>query len=208
MDATRMQMDPYTHNTFWYPDQIIITFQLKPGQIEPYSPVLPENARNREEMSDERAPLNFFFPVLPTYRKKDAIDALNVESLNAFLAENHYPRLSPINIRDTLRFPGATPPANADQVGKYLFTSIDIHERYVPTVIGFFTFSPDEVPVSNDSSLSNVDPVVRLVNFINDHLNEIKDEPENTYRVPIISAAPTWLVGASDSRPVGCPLTP
>ncbi|MGZ6384128.1 MAG: S8 family serine peptidase [Ktedonobacteraceae bacterium] len=220
MDGTRMQMDPYMHNTFWYPDKITITFQFKPGQIEPYHPIrIDTNASDREEMGDgnkdmddERRPLDFFFPVLPTYQKEDAVDALNVDgqttSLNAFLSDNGYPRLSPIDITDTLRFPGTLPPARADFVGKYLFTSIDIHEMYVPTIIGFFKFAPDKVPVSSDDSNRNIDPVVRLVNFINEYLNEIKDEPENRYRVPIVSASPTWLVGSCDSRPVGCPLTP
>ena len=217
MDATRMQMDPYMHNTYWYSDQITITFQFKPGQLEPYTPALNESARDREEIGGERGPLNFFFPVLPTFIKAQAIDALNVNlpsptSLNAFLSDNGYPTLSPIDITDTLHFPGTIPPANPDHVGKYLFTSIDIHERYVPTIIGFFAFDPDKVPGSEDASYSRIDPVVRLVNFINEHLDDLKieDGAENgkKYQVPIVSASPTWLVGATDHTPTGCPLTP
>lgn len=213
MDATRMQMDPYMHNTYWYPDQITITFQFKPGQIEPYTPALNENARVREEIGDGRELSNFFFPVLPTFIKEQAITALNVNlesrtSLNVFLSDNRYPTLRPIDVTDTLRFPGATPPANPDHVGKYLFTSIDKDERYIPTIIGFFAFDPAKVPISEDTSYSRSDPVVRLVNFINERLEEIKDEPGNKYQVPIISASPTWLVGATDHTPTGCPLTP
>jgi hypothetical protein len=211
MDSSNMQMNLYMHNTFWYKDQITITFQLKPGQLKPHSPGSEEDARDKEDRDHEEGPLDFFFPVLPSYEKEDAINALNVDqgstSLNEFLSSNGYPTLRPIDFTNTLRSPETTPPARADLVGKYLFSSIDTNNEFVPIIIGFFSFKPEE-PMSEDASVSKLDPVVRLVNFINEHLNEIKDEPGNKYQVPIVSASPSWIVGSSGSVPVGCPLTP
>ncbi len=224
-----MQMDPYMHNTYWYPDQITITFQLKSGTVQPTGDVPAENAHDGEAMPDQRGSSGIIFPTFPTFPKKDTIAALNVDGLNSFLLANHYPMLSPIDITDTLRFPGATPPADSNEVGKYLFTSRDTEGNYFPTVIGFFKFDPNKVPVSLAGSVSekasmsengsvdddhdsndydhvneSISPIVNFVNFINkrENLDQLKEN------VPIVSASPTWLAGATDSRPVGCPLTP
>jgi len=45
--------------------------------------------------------------------------------------------------------------------------------------------------------------VVDLVKLINSNLNELQKKD-----VPIVAASPVWLMGATDPKPVGCPLTP
>jgi hypothetical protein len=203
MNNMQMQMDSSTHNAFWLEDRITITFQLEPdGQKGPP----------------------------PTFDKGKTIAALNLKELNAFLQQNNYPNLDTIDFTDTLRAPGATPPADTEQIGKYLFTSIDDQGQYVPTVISFFKFdsmammssptrsSPAMASMPGNGSAKNDhdndgddngkgrgDPVVSLVNFINrpENLRHLRNQ-----KVPIVSASPTWLTGATPQAPVGCPLTP
>jgi hypothetical protein len=133
------------------------------------------------------------------------------------------PTLNSIDFTDTLRAPGATPPSDPMLIGKYLFSSRDQQGNFFPTLISFLKFDPTEMKTppaspssamaampangSTDENPNNVDriaPVPRLVNYINNHLDELRSH----YHVPILSAAPTWLTGSTDSRPVGCPLTP
>ena len=33
MNNMQMQMDPYTHNAFWFEDRITVTFQLGPDAV-------------------------------------------------------------------------------------------------------------------------------------------------------------------------------
>jgi hypothetical protein len=166
----------------------------------------------------------------PTFDKTSAISALNVKDLNGFLDEKKFPMLHTISFTDTLRAPGAVPPADPQQVGKYLFTSRDDQGRYVPTLICFFKFDSMGMASSSAGSSSTMalsgngsanddhdnddddhgkgsgDPVPRLVNFINRQEN--LDYLRNQLKVPIVSASPTWLTGGSGYVPVGCPLSP
>jgi len=241
MNNMQMHMDPYMHSAFWYPDQITVTFQYPPRQI-PVEPLeahvkMPgENASAEAGMAGQGGTSAIMFPPIPTFRKKDAIGSLNVnnpdrnaKSLNNFLADSEpsYPALQPIDFTDTLRFPGDTPPADPELVGKYLFTTRDEEGNYVPTVIGLFKFDPDKIPASSAGSSSklasshgngsmndgqdrnddghdrgDIPPVIRLVNYINSNLDILKSD------VPIVSASPTWITGGSPYAPVGCPLIP
>jgi hypothetical protein len=164
MNNMPMQMDPYTHNAFWYPDQITLIFQfksgvippLKPGQIAQEREVRGEGAPMEEGMADQEEPSANFFP---TFDKSKVIDALNVDgrrSLNALLSNNLYSKLSSIDFTDTLRSPEDTPPQDPNLVGKYLFTSIDERGNPVPTVIGFFKFDPGKIPASIAASSSEM----------------------------------------------------
>ena len=239
MNNMQMQMDPYMHNAFWYLDQITITFQFKPGvipfvqpaQIPRQGEVGGEKAPMEEGMGDQEEPSGFLFP---TFDKTYAINALKVivvQGFNAFLSDQLYPELSSIDFTDTLRSPGDTAPRDPDQVGKYLFTSIDDQRHPFPTVIGFFKFDPNMVPASGASSSSEtasmggngssgeghgndgIPPVIKLVTKINDNLDvlqqKIKDIDRGQYEGTIVSASPIWLTGGSPySVPVGCPLSP
>ncbi|HEY6284263.1 MAG TPA: S8/S53 family peptidase [Ktedonobacteraceae bacterium] len=226
MNNMQMQMDQFTHNAFWLDDRITVTFQLGP-EATPIPPPgeIPSGhiVTNNEMTAREGSP--------PTFDKTSAINALNLRELNDFLDKSNYPILNTIDFTDTMRTPGAIPPANPEQIGKYLFTSIDDQGQYVPTVICFFKFdsmamksSPVGSPTANtsmsgngqandnhkndgnDNGKSSSDPVVSLVNFINrqDTLEYLR----NQLNVPIISASPTWLTGGSPYAPVGCPLSP
>ena len=220
-----MQMDQFTHNAFWLEDRITLTFQLGPkaDRIPTSAGVRDATMATHEGMADEDEGQDEFGPP-PILNKTSVIRALMLGKLNDFLDMQTYPHLNAIDFTDTLRTPGAIPPANADQIGKYLFTSIDDQGRPVPTVICFFKFDSKQVPLSSTSSSSAmnpmpgngsasmgngegvVDPVVRYVNFINqpDTLNHL----QNTLKIPIVSASPTWITGGSGVVPVGCPLCP
>ncbi len=221
MNNTQMHMDPYMHNAFWLEDRITVTFQLGPGakRIYPGGGV-PNGNVTLDEEEDEGPP--------PTFDKASAIPALKVNDLNGFLAGKGKPILDTIDFTDTLRAPGDTPPDDPQQVGKYLFTSKDERGRYVPTLICFFKFDPAGMRSSstgsssamasmsgsgstkddhdNDDDDHHVEPVPRLVNFINRQEN--LDYLQNQLQVPIVSASPTWLTGGSADVPVGCPLSP
>jgi hypothetical protein len=222
MKNMHMQMDQYTHNAFWLEDRITLTFQLGPDakRIPPGGGIPADNtAMDKGMVAQDNPP--------PTFDKVSAIPALKLKELNGFLDEKNYPILNTIDFTDTLRAPGATPPADPQQIGKYLFTSRDDEGRYVPTVICFFKFDPMGVPSSptgpsstmasmsgngsanddTDQDKDHTDPVARFVNFINrqDTLEYLR----NQLQVPIISASPTWLTGGSPYQvPVGCPLSP
>jgi len=222
MNDTQMPMDPYMHNAFWLQDRITVTFQLGPG-----TPTVPPGGGVPDQVavSGEEEPPPFISP--PTFDKTKAISALKVNDLNGFLKGNRYPTLNPIDFTDTLRAPGATPPADPEQVGKYLFTSRDDQGRYVPSMICFFKFDSTGMrssPAGSSSEMSSmpgngsadngqgnddgkIDPVPRLVNFINDQKN--LDYLKNQLQVPIVSASPTWFTGSTpNSWPVGCPVAP
>ena len=221
MNTMQMQMDQYTHNAFWLEDRITVTFQLGPDakRIPPQGEIASDNAAMDKGMGAKDGPP-------PTFDKASAIRALNLRELNGFLDEKNYPILNTIDFTDTLREPGVTPPADPQQVGKYLFTSKDDQGRYVPTIICFFKFASMGMPSFSTGSSSAMasmsgngsanddhdhekgssDPVPRLVNFINRQEN--LDYLRNQLRVPIISASPTWLTGGSAPVPVGCPLSP
>src|SRR5260370_12594146 len=223
MNNMQMQIDPYMHSAFWYLDQITVTFQYPHGEIPTVElpkadvKVPGENASAEEGMEDQSGKPDPNFLPTQTFKKEDALEFLNVESLNTFLTDpkqiHPYPGLQPIDFTDTLRFPGDTPPDNPDHVGKYLFTSRDEQGKYVPTVIGFFKFDPGKVPTSSAGSSSemasshgndtmddgqdqndngrnrgNIPPIIRLLNHINSNLNRIKSDG-----VPIVSADPIWL---------------
>ncbi len=227
MNNMQMQMDPYTHNAFWLKDRITVTFQLGPDakQIPPPGGIPGDNAAMDKGMVAQDGPP-------PTFDKASAISALMVNELNSFLDEKNFPILNAIDFTDTLHAPGAIPPADPQQIGKYLFTSRDDQGRYVPTVICFFKFASMGMTSSSTGSSSAMasmpgngsaidghdndgddhgkgsdDPVVRLVNFINreDNLDYLR----NQRKVLLVSASPTWLTGGSPySVPVGCPLSP
>jgi hypothetical protein len=225
MNNMHMQMDPYMHNAFWLEDRITITFQLGHDVVPPIPPgggMHDGVAAADEGMTSREGPP-------PTFDKTSAISALNVKDLNGFLDEKKFPMLHTINFTDTLRAPGAVPPADPQQVGKYLFTSRDDQGRYVPTVICFFKFDSMGMTSSSAGSSSAVassgngsanddhdnddhgkgsgNPVPRLVNFINrqDNLEYLR----NQLKVPIVSASPHWITGGSPyAVPVGCPLSP
>ena len=226
MNNMQMQMDPYTHNAFWFEDRITVTFQLGPDAvaIPPGGGVPGSNAAADEGMISQEGPP-------PTFDKTSAISALKVKELNDFLDEKNFPILNSINFTDALRAPGAIPPADPQQVGKYLFTTRDVQGRYVPTLICFFRFDSMGITSSSTGSSSTMasmsgngsanddhdnddddhgkgsgDPVPRLVNFINSQEN--LDYLRNQLKVPIVSASPTWLTGGSGYVPVGCPLSP
>ncbi len=222
MNVTQKPMDPYMHNAFWLEDRITVTFQLGTTipTIPPGGGVPDQNAAADKGMTDQGGQARFISP--PTFDKTSAIRALKVNDLNKFLAGNRYPTLDTIDFTDTLRAPGATPPADSEQVGKYLFTSRDDQGRFVPTVICFFKFDSTGMASSLAGSSSemvsmpgngssdgddkdHVDPVPRLVNFINrqDNLEHLRKQG-----IPIVSASPTWLTGGSPYVPVGCPLSP
>ncbi len=58
---------------------------------------------------------------------------------------------------------------------------------------------------NNGQSMNDGDPVVTLVNYINNHLDELR----NVHHIPILGASPTYYVGASPNTwPVGCPVAP
>jgi hypothetical protein len=217
MNNMQMAKDPYMHNAFWLEDRITITFQLGPDakKIHPGGKVPGGNLTLDKEKESP-----------PTFDKASAIGALKVNELNDFLASKGKPTLNPIDFTDTLRTPGATPPDDLRQVGKYLFTSKDEQGRYVPTIICFFKFDSMGVPSSptgsssamasmpgngsakddHDHGKGSSDLVPRLVNFINRQDNS--DTLRSQLRVPIVSASPIWLTGGSPTVPVGCPLTP
>jgi hypothetical protein len=223
MDDTQMPMDPYMHNAFWLEDRITVTFQL--GTT---IPTIPPGGGVPDQNAAQGGQARFISP--PTFDKTSAIHALKVNDLNDFLAGNRYPTLDPIDFTDTLRAPGATPPADPEQVGKYLFTSRDGQGRFVPSVICFFKFdstgmkssparsSSEMASMPGNGSADNdhdnddddhrkgqIDPVPRLVNFINNNLNSLS----NQRHVPIVSASPTWWVGnTGNTWPQGCPVTP
>ncbi len=221
MKNMQMQMDQYTHNAFWLEDRITVTFQLGPDakQIPPGGGIPADNAAMDKGMVAQDNPP-------PTFDKASAIHELKLKELNGFLDEKNYPILNTIDFTDTLRAPGDTPPADPEQIGKYLFTSIDDQGRYVPTIICFFKFDSMGVPSSptgSSSAMASVpgngsakddhdhgkgssDLVPRFVNFINRQDNS--DTLRNQLKVPIVSASPTWLTGGSPTVPVGCPLTP
>jgi Subtilase family len=241
MNNMQLHMDPYMHSGFWYPDQITVTFQYPPRQIpvEPFQPdvkVPGENASAGAGIADQRGkPDNISTPI-PTFKKKEAIDSLNVnnpdknaKSLNNFLANSEppYPELQSIDFTDTLRFPGDTPPDNPDHVGKYLFTSRDERGNYVPTVIGFFKFNPGKVPASSAGSSSDMTSShgngtmddgqdrnddghdrgnIPPVIRLVNYINSNVDKLNPD--VPIVSASPIFLTGGSGQVPVGCPLIP
>src|SRR5207302_115046 len=128
MNNMQMQMDPYMHNAFWLEDRITVTFQLEPGVVPPIPPGggVPDGMTGADQgmtAADERMPSQDGPP--PTFDKTSAISALNVKDLNSFLDQKNFPMLNPIDFTDTLRAPGAIPPADPQQVGKYLFTSRD-----------------------------------------------------------------------------------
>lgn len=226
MKNMHMQMDQYTHNAFWLEDRITVTFQLGPDSatIPPGEGAPGDNAATGEGMATKGKQSRIISP--PTFDKASAIPALKLKELNGFLDEKNYPILNTIDFTDTLRAPGATPPADPQQIGKYLFTSRDDQGHYVPTVICFFKFDSMEVPPSPTGSSSSMasmsgngstnddadqgkdhtDPVARFVNFINrqDTLEYLR----NQLHVPIVSASPTWLAGGSAPVPMGCPLSP
>lgn len=235
MNNMSMQMDPYMHNTFWYSDQITITFQFKPGVI-PFEqpgqkPPGGEALDEKAHITDQEGPLDTRFP---TFKKINAIVASNAiinQSFNAFLSEQNYPLLRSIDFSDTLRSPGDAPPADPDHVGKYVFTSINEQDQPYPTVIGFFKFDPGLVPSSSNASSSeqpsmggnassseyrgndNISPVIKLVTKINDNLGiiqqKIKDIDHGKYDGTIVSSSVIFLAGGSPySVPVGCPLSP
>src|SRR5229473_1806658 len=131
MNNTQMHMDPYMHNAFWLEDRITVTFQLGPGAKRVF-PIGGMPDRNVDAMIDEGLP--------PTFDKASAIGALMVDELNGFLAGQGKPILDTIGFTDTLRTPGDIAPDDAQQVGKYLFTSKDEQGRFVPTLICFFKF--------------------------------------------------------------------
>ena len=219
MNNMQMEMDQYTHNAFWLEDRITVTFQLGPdaNRIHPGEGVPARNAATDEGMTVDEGPP-------PTFDKASAIQQLMLRELNAFLDEKNHPILNAIDFTDTLRAPGAIPPDDPEQVGKYLFTSKDSQGRYVPTAICFFKFTGGAPsPAASSSAMasmpgmgsanddagkseSNIGPVPTLVNFINsqDTLEYLK----NQLKVPIVSASPTWLTGGSPYVPVGCPLSP
>jgi Subtilase family len=229
MNNMPMQMNPYMHNAFWYLDQITITFKFKPGVI----PFVQPDQIHQEGLSNQEKPLEILFP---TFDKINAILASNSivdQSFNAFLSEpeQNYPTLKSIDFSDTLRSPGDTPPAEPDQVGKYVFTSLDKEGHPYPTVIGFFKFEPRLVPSSdaadsseqasmgeNGSSSENqgyvrISPVIKLVTKINENLEilqqKINDIENGKYEGTTVSASPIWLTGGSSyTVPVGCPLSP
>ncbi len=230
MKNMQMQMDQFTHNAFWLEDRITVTFQLGPDAKRiPPSGEIPDDVAVMDEVmiAEESSP--------PTFDKASAIPSLKLNELNRFLAENRYPTLDSIDFTDTLRGPGATPPDDPEQVGKYLFTSKDDRGRYVPDVICFFKIasmgthltptgssaampSMDSMPGSgsandvrdhhgDDGKGSEDNLVARFVNFINrqDNLDNLR----NKLKIPIVSASPTLLFGGSPySVPVGCPLSP
>lgn len=238
MKNMQMQMDQYTHNAFWLEDRITITFQLGPDakRIPPDGGIPAVNAMMDGGMGAQDNPPPTFDRGMdaqdgppPTFDKASAILALKLRELNDFLDEKNRPILHTIDFTDTLREPGATPPADPQQVGKYLFTSIDDEGRYVPTIICFFKFNSMGVPSSHSGSSSaiasvsgndstnddhdnddddngkvDIAPVPGFVNFINSNLEYLR----NQLHVPIISASPTWLTGGSGIVPVGCPLSP
>jgi hypothetical protein len=226
MNNMQMQMDQYMHNAFWLEDRITITFQLGPDAtpIPPPEDIPRGHVVTGNGMTEREGPP-------PTFDKASAIPALKLRELNDFLDKNNYPILNTIDFKDTLRAPGGTPPADSEQIGKYLFTSIDDQGQYVPTVISFFKFDPMALmssPTRSSSTMASMsgngsanddhdndgddngkgkgDPVVSLVNFINrqDTLEYLR----NQLNVPIVSASPTWLTGGTPQAPVGCPLTP
>lgn len=232
MNDASMHMDPYMHNAFWLQDRITITFQLDPTipTITTGPRILDENITGGEEnttgeegMTSEQDSSRIS---PPTFIKRDAVAAVlkQLEQLNGFFFENSHPSLKPIDFTDTLRAPGSTPPANREEVGKYLFTSKDRQGRYVPTMVCFFKFDPSEMKASfadtsapmpdngatsdrsNNSQIQkNVDPVITFVNFINRRLDSIRDLKQ----VQIVAASPTYYVGASPNTwPVGCPVAP
>jgi len=217
-----MQMDQYTHNGFWLENRITVTLQLTFESIPDDAVISLENTPQDKRMIMKRGSP-------PTFDKRSIIAALNFEAMNNFLKNNNYPVLKTIDFTDTLRTPGVMPP-DVEQIGKYLFTSIDERGRYVPTVICFFKFDsmPTTSPAAADQAAStssmtsmqgsgsvddkshngneSSDPVVRLVNFINKPRNQ--DFIKNTLHVSIALASPTWPLGGSSFVPVGCPLSP
>jgi hypothetical protein len=212
MNNTQMQMDQYTHNAFWREDRITVTFQLGPDAtpIPPPEEIPGSHSVTKNEMAEREGPP-------PTFDKTSAIKALNLRGLNDFLDKSDYPMLNTIDFTDTMRTPGAIPPADPEQIGKYLFTSINDQGQYVPTVVCFFKFDSMTMkssPTGSSTAATSMsgngnessDPVVRLVNFINrqDTLEYLR----NRLKVPIISASPHWLTGGSPYAPVGCPLSP
>jgi len=155
-----MQMDQFTHNAFWLDERITLTFQLGPNAERIPPPVNVGDASmatpgERVNEDEDKGEDEDGSP--PTFEKGSAIRALMLSSLNNFLQSQHYPILNAINVTDTLRSPGAIPPAHPDQVGKYLFTSVDDNNQYVPTVICFFKFDSKKVPLSSTGSSSTMD---------------------------------------------------
>ena len=58
---------------------------------------------------------------------------------------------------------------------------------------------------NHNHGMNATDPVVTFVNFINRHIDTIRD----FHKVPVVSASPTYYVGASPNTwPVGCPVAP
>lgn len=221
MNNMQMQMDPYTHNAFWLENRITVTLQLEYEHI-------PSNVQISGDRTaiDKRMTIQEDSP--PTFKKLDIIGALNLGELNNFFERNKFPILNAIDFTDTLRTPGATPPDDKEQIGKYLFTSRDDQGRYVPTVICFFKFDSMDMTSSSagtssamttmhgngsanddpdDNGKGSSDPVARLVNFINQP--DTQEYLKNQLNVSIVSASPTWFTGGSPySVPVGCPLSP
>jgi Subtilase family len=230
MNNMQMQMDPYTHNSFWHKDRITVTFRLGPDAKRlPTSGKIPgDNAASGESMNIQE-------DIPPAFDKESAIGNLMLGDLNDFLHKNTYPILNAIDFKDTLRAPGAIPPAKPEQIGKYLFTSRDDQGRYVPDLICFFKFdamgmpsstprSPSAMPSTSgngsakdghaddgddddDRGKGSGDPVATLVNFIN--RPDTLDYLVNQLNIPIVSASPTMFTGGSPyTVPVGCPLSP
>ncbi len=220
MNNMQMQMDPYTHNAFWLENRITLTLQLEyehiPGDAE---------ISGDKTAIDKRMTIREGSP--PNFKKVDIIRALNLGELNNFFERNKFPLLNAIDFTDTLRAPGATPPDDTEQIGKYLFTSKDNRGRYVPTVICFFKFDSMAMTSSStgtssakasmhgngsanddhdhvDNGKGSSDPVARLVNFINQP--DTQEYLKNKLNVSLVSASPTLLFGGSSFVPVGCPI--
>ena len=255
MNNAPMHMDQYMHTAFWLKNRITITFQPDYPTLAYLSPTdaavsMPDgnNMPAEGEMNDEEAQMRIS---PPTFIKTDAITSIRVEDFKQLFRKDPrsvFSGLQDIDVTDTLRAPGTTPPTNKDLVGKYIFSTRGKQGTFVPTLVCFFKFDPTNIklpvfaptasapdnttPTSMESmpgmgspdptppmpgngsskdgntdgqSMQDGDPVVTLVNFINNHIDEIR----NTYHIPILGASPTYYVGAAPNTwPVGCPVAP
>jgi hypothetical protein len=177
----------FMHNTFWVANQISFTFDVPIGT-------------------------------------QNVLEALHLQVLDAFLREHgfflipfssrEYPRLNQdaLPLMDAL-VRSSSGPSEQLPPGIYVFPGTPGTE--ILHIIAFFRFGiiPAQIPLLEDSEghaqRASLQPVPVLVSLVNSNLTVL-----NGLSVPITSAAPNWLCGASNGTDplsfvaTGCPLLP
>ncbi|HXL35628.1 MAG TPA: S8/S53 family peptidase [Ktedonobacteraceae bacterium] len=201
------------HNTFWHEDQLILTFhsptRLISDGVVMGDPILGE-LRLEEKL-----------PLLNSYLRQNGMDYTlsflgQIERMSVSVAEKEGPNT------DITPRSGFSP-----RSGIYMF---DVsNSRIKPTygevntsILGFFNFTSnqdDDVPkhkVGNDESNKGGktvphSPVVRAVNLMNQHLNDLNNglelEDGSVLQISISATSPNLFSGGTPTSQ-GCPLTP